>query len=584
MKAVPRTHHLLAATILLGVAVVYGYQAALDDRISEQQINIATVAVKEHRPELFPHDPVYGRRGVWRVYTPVFQSLLKLVLVPNDYQSPDLPFRLMVPVVALVFMGSMYALLYRECRSWSVATFVAVVSTRVTYTLGRTYWGVGSLASMTPATLFLAGVPLVIMAMLRHDDIGRSGRKARPSRLFFLFGLIGLGGNLNLVMAMNLTLVMLMVYLARRRFALSAWPTAMGCALSALIGAMPYTLYYLALRWRITPFTAAVETMAVENAFQIARLDVLFPQILEPMLLGLVPMALFVAVPATVLRRTERFKTPHLGFWIWFGAAGLFVATACQGASQAVGKLMGTGPPVVDFMDASKYVMLPIYVLVAQGLTSIFRLMRTHRHMVRWICALLAALWMLTSDNLRVTRHAAEDAATLFIAEADKPRSVRRHHRHRRERKELIAIAQWARRHTGAGAVFVVGDPEFRLLARRSIVASRFDARAIFYLTPWHLGELMNRADQQDRLLNPKQSDRLPEEQLQFFKELATQDEFRQADGWFLIVPQEVIVENIEMLEEIASPPGPGGWGQSYRVYRIKLPARPKPAAVTRPD
>lgn len=584
MKAVPRTHHFLAGTILLGVAVVYAYQAALDDRISEQQINIATVALKEQRPELYPHDPVYGRRGIWRVYTPVFQSLLKLVLVPNDYQSPDLPFRLMVPVVALVFMGSMYALLYRECRSWSVATFVAVVSTRVTYTLGRTYWGVGSLASMTPATLYLAGVPLVIMAMLRHDDIGRTGQKPRASRLFFLFGIIGLGGNLSLVMALNLTLVMLMVYLGRRRFALSAWPTALGCALSALIGAMPYSLYYLALRWNITPSNAAVEAVAIENAFQVARLAVLFPQILEPMLHWLVPTAVFAVVAATALRRMERFKTPHLGFWIWFGAAGLFVATVLQGGSQILGKLMGTGPRVVDFMDASKYVMLPIYVLVAQGLTSIFRLMRTHRHMVRWICALLAALWLLTSDNLRVARHAAQDAATLFIQDADKPRSVRRHRRQRRERAELIAIAQWARRNTDVHAVFVVGDPEFRILARRSIVASRFDARAIFYLTPWHLDELMERANLQDRLLNPKQGDRLPAEQLDFVKKLATQEEFCEADEWFLIVGGGVIVENIEMLAQVSSEDESARWGEHYRLYRIQLPARPEPGPGTRPD
>jgi hypothetical protein len=191
---------------------------------------------------------------------------------------------------------------------------------------------------------------------------------------------------------------------------------------------------------------------------------------------------------------------------------------------------------------------------------------------------------MLTSDNLRVTRHAAEDAAALFIAEGDKPRSVRRHRRRRREREELIAIAQWAQRHTGVHAVFVVGDPEFRLLARRSIVASRFDARAIFYLTPWHLGELMNRTDQQDRLLNPNQGDRLPAKQLQFVMELATQDEFRQADGWFLIVPQEVIVENVETLEEVSWDHESSRWGQCYRLYRLKLPPHPSSAPIARPD
>ena len=178
MKPVPKAQHLFAGMILLAVAGVYAYLAALDDRVSPTQTSIAAAALKEDDPSLFRHDPVYGPSGLWRVHTPVFQGLLKMALVPTGHRDAILPFRFMVPGITLLFLGGMYALLFRACRSWSVAVFVAAMSTRVTYTLGGATWGVGSLGSITPATLCLAVVPLLVLAMLRH----MGGTKGRPRR------------------------------------------------------------------------------------------------------------------------------------------------------------------------------------------------------------------------------------------------------------------------------------------------------------------------------------------------------------------------------------------------------------------
>ena len=96
----------------------------------------------------------------------------------------------------------MYALLYRQTRSWSLSAFVAVLSSAVTYTLGRSYWGIGSLASITPPTLVLAVVPLIVLSYLRYE---------RQWRVLLVFAFIGVCGNLHLVTAANLTIVLLIV-------------------------------------------------------------------------------------------------------------------------------------------------------------------------------------------------------------------------------------------------------------------------------------------------------------------------------------------------------------------------------------
>lgn len=568
MRPAPKARHLPAALILLGVAAVYTYLAALDHRVSDAQASIAAVALKEHDPELFARDPVYGPSGLWRLHTPVFQAVLKLVLVPTGYRDPVLPFRVLVPIVTMLYLGGMYALLYRECRSWSVAVFVAVISSTVTYTLGEGYWGVGSLGSMTPATLYAALAPVIVLAMLRQERLAE--RQSRPSRLFVLFGLVGLGGNLDLVTAMNLTLVLVIVYLGRRRFALSAWPIALGCVLSALIGAMPYTLYYLVMR-----MTAAggphVDSEAIHRAFEIARVAVLFPDVLKPMLNWLAWMGLFAVVTAIVLSRLERLKVRDLGFWVWFVAACLFVATALQGLSQLVGRFTLGIPPVLDFVRASRLAMLPVYVLVAQGMTNLFRMMRRQQASLRWLAGGLAAAWMIPSDNLRVARHAAVEVGTVMLKPQDKPRSVRRHRRLRRRWTELAAIGEWGRRHTDKGAVFLTPQHELRVFGRRSIVASRHDARTIYYLAPWRLAELMRRLQRQDRVLDPPEGDRFDADSLAFVEELADRTEFQGA-AWYVVLRSFVVVDDSDPLERIAPPDD--AWGDQYALYRIKLPSR----------
>ncbi len=559
MRPVPRKQHLLAALILLAVAAGFGYQAFLDTRLSASQMHIASVALKRHQPELFVHDPLLGKAGLWQFYTPAFQGVLEQVLVPSGYEDLTLPFRLLTGFVVLIYLFGMYVLLYHQCKSWAASAFVSVLSCRIMWTLGWSYWGAGSLGSMAPSTMAQAMVPLIVLSYLRYE---------RQWRVLLVFAFIGACGNLHLVTAMNLTLVLLGVYLGSRRFRPSSWAPALGCGACALLGAAPFVWFYFATRAGLAPPGAQTSALAVAQALQTAGLDVLYPTLFKP-LLEWGPWAGLLALPAVaVLGRIERFRLRNAGVWMWFLISGVVVAFVLQGASQLIGILSGKAPLAIDFANAASLLMLPLYVLLAQGLTNLFRLIhhKGPRTALRWACAALMGVWLVPSDNLRFVRHRVYDVATAFMAQADKPRNIQRHHHRRRRRAELAEIANWARTNTEIGAVFLTDRIEFRMLSRRAIVASGDDVKYVYYMAPWSLEAWLGRVNQLSALLYPPGGRADPAAIKQFVGELAQEEQFASASSWYVILPAAVAPGETGMLEAVES----GTWGAAYRLYKVR--------------
>jgi len=317
MRPTPSAKHLVAVAIFAAVSALAGYLAFCDPDLSDSQISMATAALKRHDPELFPNDTVFGPSGLWRFHTPAVQGLLELVLVPTGLEDPILPFRMLTGVAVMVYLSGMYVLLYRQCRSWSVSAYVAIFSSIVTFALGRAYWGVGSLASITPPTLCLALTPLVCLAILSYG-----GRW----RLLLIFGFVGLMGNFHIVTAMNLTLVLAIAYLGRHRFRLSAWISVIGGGLVATAGALPFILYYYGLR-QSAPTDPQVDAEMVQEAFRIGHLAVLYPEMLKDLVNWLLAAGVLLVPGAAVVLRMERFRTRHMRFWVWFAIGG--ISTSC---------------------------------------------------------------------------------------------------------------------------------------------------------------------------------------------------------------------------------------------------------------
>jgi len=559
MRPIPQSRHLWAILIFVAVSVACGRLAMLDDRLSDPQTHLATSALKRHQPDLFAGDAAFGT-SLWQAQTPALQGAMEMVLIPTAYRDPALPFRVMTGLAVMLYLVGMYALIYRQCRSWSVAAFVAVLSSAVTNTLGGGFWGVGSLGSITPQGLVLAVTPLIVLSFLRYSS---------QWRILLVFAFVGLCGNLHVASAMNLTIVLLVVYLAQRRFAPSTWPMTTLCALCALGGVAPYTAYYLGVKATIGPPDTIVATAAVLKALGVGRPDVLYPKLLGSVLNWLLVAAVLAIPAAAVLSRVERFRVRDLRVWVYFACTAIVVAMGFQGLSQLAGSITGRPPLIIGFVQAGSLVMLPLYILFAQALTNLFRLIRNHRAWLRWTCTALALAWIVPSDNFRICRHAIYDTATMFMAEERKPLRVQELHRRRERQAELRRMAVWASnpKNTPVTSLFVTDDVGFRMLARRGIVASADDFGFFYHMAPWRLENWTDLVRRSDRMTRPRAGARANAQQLrQFADDLSAQAQYAQVTQWYAILRAENAPARPDPIEEIHSQ----SWGRHYRLYRLR--------------
>ncbi len=558
MRPVPRARHPLAFVILLAVALAVGAVALHDAHISDRQVQLATAALKRAQPDLYPHDPIFGASELYRFHTPIFQAMLEVVLVPGGYDRLLLPFRLMAPLAALVYLLGMYALLYRQCRSWSVSVFVAVLSLPVIYTPGRAFWGVGAVGSIVPAGLFVALTPLLVLGFLRN--------LRQWWQLVGVFFVIGLLGNLHLVSAMNLTLILLLTYVAHRRFRPHALAAALACGAGALLGALPYTGYFLALR-AAQLSGADLSAGPVLRALEVGSVVAFYPMLFEGLIEWLpYAGALGVAVLG-VLARVQRFRVRNGRVWVWFLIAAAVVAFGFSGLSQLIGWALGAPPPVMDFLHASKFIMLPLYVLFATSLTALFRLVRHHRKALRAVCGVLLALWVLPSDSFRYVRHELYSLSSAFLPPEERPLRVHELAERRASRTELHRLGVWMRENTPTDAVVIFDEPALRMWSRRSMLGGEEDAAFVYHLAPARLSTWLDRIERQKTLLHPPGGQIEPEAVETFAAELADRAEFAGAEVWYVVLRPEVLGEQ--------TPPGwteysGAGWGEQWRLFEIE--------------
>ncbi|MCP4375208.1 MAG: hypothetical protein GY794_03380, partial [bacterium] len=251
MKPHHKSHHIIAVIILSIVAGGCGYLAMYDTRLDDSQVRLSTAAMKAHDPSLYQHDRVFDDDGLWRGHSPVLLEAMKVVLSPAGYEDMTLPFRVISPVLTLVFLLGMYALIYRQCLNWSVSVFVVILSATVTNTPGHVSWGIGPVAMATPTGICLSVLPLLMIVFLRtwnyYKYPGRDGW-VKFCLLLAVFAYVGLLGNIELGVSMNIAMVLVCVYLVGRKFTWRAWPVACLCLMVAAACAFPQFRYLMSLR------------------------------------------------------------------------------------------------------------------------------------------------------------------------------------------------------------------------------------------------------------------------------------------------------------------------------------------------
>jgi hypothetical protein len=580
MKPHHKPHHIIAVIILSVVAGGYGFMAMYDTRLDDSQVRLSTAAMKAHDPSLYQHDGVFDDDGLWRGHSPVLLEAMKVVLSPAGYEDLTLPFRVMAPVLTLVFLLGMYALIYRQCLNWSVSVFVAILSATVTSSPGRVSWGIGPVAMVTPTGICLSVLPMLMIVFLRGWDYykhpGRDGR-VRFCLLLVVFAYVGLLGNIELGVSMNIALVLVCVYLVGRKFAWRAWPVACLCLMVTAAGALPQFRHLMSLRHLMLAGQSPAPAPVVFEALGQGGRWALFPVLVGDMVDWTISCSPLIVLSIAVLFRLDRFKARNLGFWLVMFIASLVIAVLGQGITQLSAVLTRRGPIIIDFARAVPLAMLPLYAFSAQTLANLFRLSR-RGHTLRWGCVALTAIWVLPSDNLRVVRHWGYEVGTVFMEEQDKPIRLRKRLRKVKRRAELQNIARWARADTDVNDIFITDNTEFRMLSRRSIIACD-DVRWVFYLSPHELQGWIDRAGQLRKMLSSSGGKADAEAIYHFATDPRNLTKWSTAKNLYAIIDSDVDPES-DRFETIHD----SGWGEHWRLVRIIRPEAPVvPTAPTGP-
>ena len=561
MKPVPHQRHLSAILIIAAVAGVQTTLACLDNRLGSAQVHTIT-AVHASAPDALHEDPTFGANGLrqpGRSLSSPFQRFLAWIVVTDQSGvEPHLAFGVVAGMLAMIFMSGMYVLLVRQCHVWSVAVFVAVCSLRVADALGNAYWGVGALATATGEGLFIAATPWLVVGFLRGIDRGQ---------MVLVFGVVGLLGNAYVPGAAALTAVLLSAYLFSRGLTWRRAGLAGLCVALMLVALAPACWHHVQLVRSLSSDGSAIGTDEANEALGAGNLRVGYVAMFKSLVNFILQASVLILALVVTLIHAVRRRVRNQVFWLWALGISLALAVPVHCLCLSARSTRSGVPVAIDFIRASSFAMLPLYVFLAETLVALFRTLPASRRLIRGICAVLLVVWFAGSNNIRIARHEFLDMVTTFLDDENKPANVRRHHEDNLARNELTAMAQWARdkKHTRLSSVFVIAHGDggvFRMISRRTVAAARDDVLTIYYLAPKRLGRWRQRVLDQAPLLAGKTT---ADDVTKTIKAWGKAGLFKNAIDWYLVRRDDEPVP--EGLEEVPSPDR--NWGKAYRLFKL---------------
>ncbi len=565
MRPRPSRKHFWPVVVIVAVTAANTALTFRQDDITDDQANMLTEVRKGSDPTLYPSDEIFSSSGpgaLWRMRLPAWQAILRAAGALGGERDPLNALRIVGAAALLVYLLSMYVLLYRQTHNTSIAVLVAAMSMCI-FSVRRPYWGLGPIFSVTPATLCIAFVPLLALGFVRLR------RRWSVLGVFFLAGLCG---NIGPTIPASLVLVMLIALLALGRFSGRSCALAVLAAVAAAGGAAPAVYhYYVTFRAAVAAFLPAMPLWQLREILDLAGANVLYPEVLIQLLRWL-PVAVLLAVPPVlILSRTGRYRVHDLGAWLWLLLGALAVAFGFHGLVQVLAWRLGALPPVIEFFEALRLAMLPLYVLFAQAAVHLIRVARVNRPWVRGGLAVLAAVYIGASFNTRTLRHMVSSAVAT-LGEAERPGSAGL-----TKGEELRAIARWAGdpAHTDRGALFVCPYAEMRLHGRRSILCCPSDVWYLYHMAPGRLASWKERLEVQKPLLtspgpSPADIDRVIDTARRHWRRRASP-----AGDTYVLIPSSAKPNGLARLREV-SPPGES-WGRHWRVFQLL----PRPPATT---
>ncbi len=574
MRPIPAKKHHWAVVVILAVVAINTLVTFRQNHITGSQANLLAEVYKRQDPALYSSDGVFAGSGAdaaWRLHLPAWQSVLASTI---DLCGPDEPInalRLLGAGMLLLYLLGMYVLLYRQTHSTSVATLVAAASMAI-FSTSRPYWGLGPIFTVTPASLYLAVVPLLALGFVRTH---------RKPAVLIVFFTVGLCGNIHLTSAVNLAAVMFVAMLGLGRLKPSAWARAAASMAAAAIGALPAIYhYYVTFSPDGTFSLPAMTWQSLRKVLDHSGMNVLYPEVLIEALRWLPVACALVAPVVIILCLAGRYRASNLGEWLGMLISAVFVSFGLHGLAQIAVRWFSPvsgGAVMIELFEALRLAMLPLYVLLAQATVHLLRMTHRHQAWVRVTAGLLTAVYLGSSYNTRPIRHMVVDLA-VQVAERDR---FSRHRLRYAAEAELREVASWAGRHTAENALFISSRAEIRLYGRRSLLACPADLPYMLHLWPERAREWDETISAQRSVLRPCRSARADADKIiEFADGYRRQRHLPDVPMYILFQAKSAPTPN-DRIEQIDSPNGK--WGGYWRLFRI-LPAEPTTAPATAPS
>lgn len=569
MRPVPSTKHHWAGLVILAVVVANTAITFRQSHLEGSQANMLVEVISRDSPHLYRYDSLFSHEagiGAWRTHQPAWRGIIRASSWLAGSGNPIDSLRLTGAFMLLFYLTSMYILLYRQTHSVSVAVLVALLSMSI-FSTARPYWGMGPLFTVVPANIPLIFIPILAWGFVRWHR--------RWSILWVFFG-IGLIANIHASSALYFAIVIILAMLFLDGGRLSTWVKAALAIDIVAIGASGAIWHYY--RYLTFPPIPTFKELFALQAW-VADVEVnsfyyFYPRVIIEILRWLPVASLLAAPSVAVLTRQGRYRADNLDAWVWLLVAVLAISIGGHLLCNLAGKSFPTLPPV-NFFEAIRFAMLPLYVLLAQAIVQLVRMSQAHRGWIGAAVTMLSIIYIGSSYNTLSIRHMVRDTIATISGEHSLPHYLAQ----RQKDTEFHRIALWARRNTPTDSLFITDRATFRLFARRSIIASPADLPYWIYLAPYRLNQWTKLIVKQHKLLHPSQGSMAVPEILKFIHTYLTARDISPSlisttfksdnpRGVYLLIRTTSAPKSTQNLKEI--PPPNHQWGRYWRIFRIK--------------
>jgi hypothetical protein len=434
-----------------------------DPYIHGDQLNIVTMVMAKEHPKNFSRDIVYSGKGA-DYYPFLPRSIIGTMINKFGIIGGH---RVLQFAMSIIYLFSMYGVLYFLTRSVPASLLVALFSIAWRWSLGGTYWGFDRLWAVQPRSFILFSIPILFVLIW----------KLRNSwRLLIPFFIAGLLFNINPPSSLLFTFVIWLSLLLADLHNRDGIVRLIAAGVVFILGASPYLYTNITIR-NLCAAEASSQALAERmKALQylLSRTTWSFPKgtFTKAFVFGF-SAPLFLATIGWCLRKNDRNRFDK---WLVCFFILTFVGTVITHFIMVYFSTHYKFVPIFNCMRGHKDAYLVLYIYMAWSLAELLRRLAFRERFV--LTAVTAAIIAIIPpyNSIEPFKNSIEPSSQLVynvsqmktLLRGEKIEIAGPH-------KYIAEVANWARKETPEDSLFLFVYPEmsqFRIYALRSIVTS----------------------------------------------------------------------------------------------------------------